>query len=220
MNARANLITVTLALSLIGPAVAGAQIPRASCPTSPSSRRSHLQTLKANSSTDRAQPSGNWAAYVHGGSSQKVAKAITAAATTRTANAYARAQHVQQLGRLRAGGSSQKVAKAITAAATTRTASTAPATRCAASPADPGRPQAASDDRPADRAYRDPRPGARRRQEPTPKSQPGRSGCHPSCPAHARRRVPESHTKERSDEERGRRRPDPDASQRPPKKPM
>ena len=72
--------------------------------------------------------SSNWAAYVHGGASQKVAKAITAR-RDQPHRDHARAAS----GPTCRGGSSQKVAKAITGRErATGTASTAPATvRCA-----------------------------------------------------------------------------------------
>ena len=131
MNARTNLITAILTLSLIVPAAASAisaqhPLPTRRCreaagrpaaraqgelrrdrarrvqrlgPLRPRrlvaegrqgdhrGRDRPRQVLKANASTLGLGAYSNWAAYVHGGSSQKVAKAITAAATTRTANA-------------------------------------------------------------------------------------------------------------------------------------
>src|SRR5262245_9041736 len=87
MNARSNLLTALLTLSLIVPAAAGAQIPGEPTTTTPKHSKvpAPLYTLKANSSTIGTSASNNWAAYVHGGASTKVAKAITAAAKTRTA---------------------------------------------------------------------------------------------------------------------------------------
>ena len=78
MNARTFLVTATLTLSLIVPAAAGAQIPfdRATS----KQPMAHRQILKANSSAIGVSAYNPWAAYVHGGASTKVAKAITAAA--------------------------------------------------------------------------------------------------------------------------------------------
>ncbi len=57
----------------------------------------------------------NWGAYVHGGASQKLAKAITSAAMTHTStNAY------NNWGAYVHGGASQNVAEAITTAVNTR----------------------------------------------------------------------------------------------------
>jgi hypothetical protein len=81
MNARSNLITALLTLSLIGPAVAGAQIPDAS-PAAPKQPKIHLHTLKASYPAAGARAYTNWGAYVYGGASTKVAKAITSAAKT------------------------------------------------------------------------------------------------------------------------------------------
>jgi hypothetical protein len=82
MNARANLVTALLALSLIGPAAAGAQIPSDPGPTLVKQPKVHLHTLSASYATLGASARGNWAAYVHGGASKEVAKAIAAAAKT------------------------------------------------------------------------------------------------------------------------------------------
>jgi hypothetical protein len=83
VNARANLITALLTLSLIVPAAAGAQIPD---PTAaPKQPKVQLYTLKASYSTVGARAYTNRGAYVHGGASTKVAKAITAAAKTTSA---------------------------------------------------------------------------------------------------------------------------------------
>jgi hypothetical protein len=86
MNARTSLITATLTLALIAPAAASAgsrNIPW----DAPRSKQtvSHQHTLKANSSA-AGLSAYNASAYVYGGASPTVAKAITAAAKTRTAN--------------------------------------------------------------------------------------------------------------------------------------
>ena len=84
MNARANLITATLTLSLIVPAAASAarpQHPRRRV-SARSSRPLHLHTLKANSSAIGLGAYNACGAYVHGGASQKVAKAIASAASS------------------------------------------------------------------------------------------------------------------------------------------
>jgi hypothetical protein len=85
MNARSNLVTALLTLSLILPAAAGAQIPGEPTTNTSKQPKVHLQILKAHSSTIGTTASNNWFAYVHGGASTKVAKAITAAANTRSA---------------------------------------------------------------------------------------------------------------------------------------
>jgi hypothetical protein len=85
MNARSNLITALLTLSLIVPSAAGAvrgSIPADALPSKQS--KVHLHTLKANSSTVGLD-AYNASPYVYGGASQKVAKAITAAAKPRVA---------------------------------------------------------------------------------------------------------------------------------------
>ena len=116
MNARSNLITVALTLALIGPAAATAasrNIPGdASLPKKQPAV--HLHTLKATTSTSGLGASGNWAAYVHGGASQKVAKAIT-----RTAKQQ---QSVSTRGQWAyvPGGASETVAKAIAIASRPR----------------------------------------------------------------------------------------------------
>ena len=115
MNARANLITATLTLALIGPAAAGASMRNipgdASLPkTQPAA---HLHTLKATTSTSGLGTSGNWAAYVHGGASQKVAKAITRTAKQQSISTRSQWAYVP-------GGASEKVAKAITSASRPR----------------------------------------------------------------------------------------------------
>jgi hypothetical protein len=85
VNARTNLITVILALSLIGPATAGAGV-RSIPWDAPLSKQPavHLHTLKAKSAATLGTYN-EWA-YVNGGASPKVAKAITAAARTHGAN--------------------------------------------------------------------------------------------------------------------------------------
>ena len=113
MNARANLITAALTLALIGPAAAGASmrnIPAdASLPkTQPPV---HLHTLKADTSTIGLGANSNWAAYVHGGASQKVAKAISK--QQQSTGTHSQWAYVP-------GGSSEKVAKAITRASRPR----------------------------------------------------------------------------------------------------
>ena len=82
MNARANLITALLTLSLIGPAAAGAQIPSDPGLTFAKQPKVHLQIVSASYSTIGASASSNWAAYVHGGASKEVGTAITSAAKT------------------------------------------------------------------------------------------------------------------------------------------
>ena len=87
MNARSNLITVLLALSLIGPTAAGASVRNIpwDAPLHQSSQAaSNLHTLKSKSPSVALGTYSNWGAYVHGGASQKVAKAITAAAKAQT----------------------------------------------------------------------------------------------------------------------------------------
>jgi hypothetical protein len=102
MNARTSLITASLTLALIVPTVAGA----AGSGNSNSGHRQQPQSSGAaiKLSTYDAQ------AYVPGGASQKVAKAITSAGKQRpTTNAYNAQAYVP-------GGASQKVAKAIVSA--------------------------------------------------------------------------------------------------------
>jgi hypothetical protein len=114
MNARTNLITAALTLALIGPAAAGASmrnIPAdASLPTKQSAV--HLHTLKANTSTT-GKGAYNGQAYVYGGASTKVAKAITGAGKRPSITTYSQWAYVP-------GGASQKVAKAITIASRPR----------------------------------------------------------------------------------------------------
>jgi len=119
MNARTSLLTVTLTLSLIVPAAAGAQIPRDSSSTVTQQPKVHRHTLAASSSAISGRAYNPWG-YVQGGASPKVAKAIMADANSRATlgqGAY------NGWGAYVPGGSSQKVAQAIAAAATTRTAS-------------------------------------------------------------------------------------------------
>ena len=89
MNARANLITALLTLSLIGPTVAGAQIPRDPNPTVAKQPKVHLHTGAATYALIGASAGGNWAAYVHGGASKEVAKAIANRANYVAASASA-----------------------------------------------------------------------------------------------------------------------------------
>src|SRR5262245_51192125 len=89
MNARANLITALLTLSLIGPAAAGAQIPSDPGPSLATQPTVHLQILSASYSTTGGSVSGNWAAYVHGGASKEVGKAIAVRANYATMGASA-----------------------------------------------------------------------------------------------------------------------------------
>jgi hypothetical protein len=85
MNARTALVTSALTVSLIVPSAASAL--RYNIPAeAPLSKQSVVHVLEANSSTLGLRAYRSWAAYVPGGSSQKVAKAITAAAKTRAAN--------------------------------------------------------------------------------------------------------------------------------------
>jgi hypothetical protein len=98
MNARASLVTATLALSLIVPSAASAL--RSNIPfEAPLTKQQTVQrhALKASSSTIGLGVYNNWAGYVHGGASQKVAKAIAAAAKTRTGNVCANAAQYRVL---------------------------------------------------------------------------------------------------------------------------
>ena len=115
MNARANLITALLTLSLIGPAAAGAQIPSDRGTSLFKQPKIHLYTVSASHSTIGGSASGNWAAYVHGGASKEVGKAIATRANYVSVSANS-AAYVH-------GGASTKVAKAITAAAKSTRAS-------------------------------------------------------------------------------------------------
>jgi hypothetical protein len=90
MNPRAFLVTATLTLSLIVPSAASAL--RYTIPPDVSLSKqpaAHLNVLEARSSTLGVRAYKNWAAYVRGGASQEVSKAITAAASTRTRNVCA-----------------------------------------------------------------------------------------------------------------------------------
>jgi hypothetical protein len=92
MNPRASLVTATITLALIVPTAASAgsrTIPW----DAPLSKQTitHRHVLKAGSAAIGLGAYNNWAGYVHGGASQKVAKAITAAAKTRTGNVCANA---------------------------------------------------------------------------------------------------------------------------------
>jgi hypothetical protein len=92
MNARTHLVTVTIVLALIGPTAAGAATLQAHSSHATIANRSYVsghlhrgtskKVAKKNTSVGargRAKVAYNPSAYVPGGSSQKVAKAITAA---------------------------------------------------------------------------------------------------------------------------------------------